>query len=50
MRWPWQLKEEDKKALDDNKKEIRKVKGRLDKIESIDIIAEELEVMRRNGD
>ena len=50
MRWPWDLKEEEKKALDENKQEINKVKTRLDKVESIDIIAEELAIMQRNGD
>jgi len=50
MKWPWNHSEEQQKDIQENKKEITKVKTRLDKIESIDIIAEELAVLQRNGD
>lgn len=49
MKWPWKPQKEVIKATEANKKEIDKVKNRLDDIEAIDIIAEELAVLQRNG-
>jgi len=50
MRWPWIITKEAAKLSEENKKEIDEVKERLDTIESIDVIAEELAVLLRNGD
>ena len=50
MKWPWHYTQEEKKAIEENQREIEDVKTRLNTIESIDIIAEELAVLRRNGD
>lgn len=50
MKWPWNYTQEEKQAIEENQREIENVKTRLDNIESIDIIAEELAVLQRNGD
>lgn len=50
MRWPWNAPKEVVRATEKNKEEIEQVKERLDVIESIDVIAEELAVLQRNGE
>lgn len=50
MKWPWTTAKEAARMSEENKEEIKQVKGRLDDVESIDIIAEELAVLRRNGE
>lgn len=50
MKWPWTTAKEAAQMSEENKHEIEEVKDRLDTIESIDVIAEELAVLQRNGE
>lgn len=47
MKWPWIVTKEVVEESKQHKREIEKVKRRLDRIERVDVIAEQLAVFQR---